>query len=231
MDMVAQAESTTEVRAPLNRQRVLEAGIALADSQGLEALSMRKLGHALGVEAMSLYNHVKNKDDLFDGMVEVLVSGIELIETGDDWKSTMRQQLLAARAQMLAHKWAPAVMETRTALGPALLLYFNHFAGIFRSGGFSYDLLHHAMHVLGSRALGFSQELFEPDDPSEADEAAMEVFAQMADQLPFLGEMMGEIMHDSPDDTIGWCDDQTEFIFAIELILDGLEVKRLAEAG
>ena len=95
-----------------------------------------------------------------------------------------------------------------------------------RQGGFSYDLAHHAMHALGSRALGFTQELFEPDDVDSGEEAASEMLEQMASELPNLVGMMMEVGHDDPDSTLGWCDDQTEFEFGLDLILDGLDHQR-----
>jgi hypothetical protein len=94
--------------------------------------------------------------------------------------------------------------------------------GVFRAGGFSYDLAHHALHALGSRALGFTGELFEPDEDT-SDEDSMAMLEQMADQVPYLVGMMMEISHDDPEHTLGWCDDQTEFEFGLDLILDGLD--------
>ena len=229
--MTAQTDAAAEPRVPLTRERVLRAAIDFADERGISALSMRKLGHELGVEAMSLYNHVKNKEEILDGMVDLVIGEIDLTPDGADWKTSMRNRILAARETMLRHKWAPSVLETRTTIGPAVMFYFNAQLGIFRDGGFSYDLAHHAGHALGSRMLGFSQELFEPEDGAEPEEDSMLMLQQMADKIPFIVEMMGEISHDDPDSTIGWCDDQTEFEFALDLILDGLERLRDAEAS
>ena len=230
--MATQTDRDTP-RVPLSRERVLRAAIDLAGRRGLDSISMRKVGQELGVEAMSLYNHVANKEDLLDGMIDVIVSEIELVEPGDDWKAAMRSQIMAARAVMLRHRWASTVIESRTTISPILMIYFNGLLRLFRAGGFSYDLAHHAMHVLGSRALGFSQELFEPGDDGakQADEDAGRMLEQMAEQLPYMVEMMTEIMahNDGPDETLGWCDDQTEFKFALDLILDGLERRRDAE--
>ena len=224
--MTAKTDEATERRVPLSRDRVLRAAVALADESDIGSVSMRKVGQELGVEAMSLYNHVKNKDDLLDGMVEIIAGEIELVPARADWKAGMRSQILEARRVMLQHKWAPGVLETRTFVSPTLMRYFNALLGMFRQGGFSYDMAHHAMHVMGSRMLGFTQELFEPDSDSDADEESEQILLSMADELPFMIEMMAEIAHDGPDDTIGWCDDQTEFEFGIDLILDGLERHR-----
>lgn len=224
--MTAKTDETTERRAPLTRERVLRAAVALADESGIEAVSMRKVGQELGVEAMSLYNHVKNKDDLLNGIVEIVAGEIEVLPAGAEWRAGMRSQILEARRVMLQHKWAPGVLETRTFVSPVLMRYFNALLGIFRQGGFSYDMAHHALHVMGSRMLGFTQELFEPDGDSDTDEESERLLMSMADELPFMMAMLAEVVHDGPDETIRWCDDQTEFEFGLDLILDGLERHR-----
>jgi hypothetical protein len=117
------------------------------------------------------------------------------------------------------------VFETRTTTIPAVLRYYDALLGLMRDGGFSYDLAHHALHALGSRALGFSQELFDPSKGAGGEQAAA-LPEGMADQLPHLVGMMMEIVHDDPDSTLGWCDDQTEFEFGLDLILDGLDKMR-----
>ncbi len=210
---------------------MLRAAIAVADQGGIEALTMRKLAQELGVEAMSLYYHVTNKDQVLDGVVDVIISEInaavtpiEVLAGAADWKTVMRTRILTARSILLQHPWAPEVIESRTNMSLSIMSYFEGFLGLFRSGGFSYDQAHHAMHALGSRALGFSQELFKPDneDP-DADETAAALLEEMASLLPNLVAMMSEIAHDDPDSTLGWCDDQTEFEFGLDLILDGLD--------
>jgi AcrR family transcriptional regulator len=216
----------------LNKDRVLRAAVGLADRDGIEYLTMRNLARELGVEAMSLYYHVANKDEVLDGIVEAILTEInEAVSTidgpsaKDDWKTAMRMRILTAREVLLRHTWAPGVIESRTTISPATALYYDALLGEFREGGFSYDLAHHAMHALGSRALGFSQELFEPDDHEAGEEDATEMLEQMADQLPNLVGMMMEVAHDDPDSTLGWCDDQFEFEFGLDLILDGLEAR------
>src|SRR5919204_6206729 len=106
-------------RTQLTRERVVAAGIELADRDGIESISMRKLAQELGVEAMSLYTHVRNKDDLLDGMADAVISEIPLSAGEAGWKASLRQMALAAREVMLRHPWAPRVIETRTAPGPA----------------------------------------------------------------------------------------------------------------
>lgn len=227
-------QKAKQSRAPLSRERVLGAAVDLADEAGIDALTMRSLAERVGVEAMSLYHYVTNKEDLLDGVCEMVLGEINDSvaqlppATGpDDWKETMRKRILTSRAIMMKHRWAAAVLETRDRVSPAAAVYHHGLLEIFRIGGFSYDLAHHALHALGSRALGFSQELFDPGQGSvdEADEESLELMQQMAAEVPLLVEMLAEIAHDDPDSTIGWCDDQTEFEFALDLILDGLERK------
>jgi AcrR family transcriptional regulator len=245
---MASAQTTGTPRSTLTRARVLESAAALADRDGLRSLTMRSLARELGIEAMSLYHHVANKEDLLDGVVDVVAAEIQeavarLDPLPDDaapssWKPAMRRQILTAREVLLRHPWATTVLETRTSFSLPIVRYFDSLLGLMRRGGFSYNLIHHAMHALGSRALGFSQELFEPDgatagsaaggSPAEgADDAAEAMLQQMADEVPHMIEMLAEVAHEAPGATLGWCDDQTEFEFGVDIILDGLD--RLAE--
>jgi AcrR family transcriptional regulator len=216
----------------LSRERVLRAAVNVADEGGIESLTMRRLAEELGAEAMSLYYHVADKDAVLDGIVDVVareinevVDQIDVPSMGADWKRAVRQRILSAREVLLRHPWAPGVFETRTNTSPAVVQYFDALLGLMRDGGFSYDLGHHALHALGSRALGFAQELFDPGDEA-GDEEATAMLESMADQLPHLVGMMMEVAHDDPDSTLGWCDDQTEFEFGLDLILDGLDRMR-----
>jgi AcrR family transcriptional regulator len=229
MSVATQTEVIPEPRIPLSKGRVLRAAVEIADGEGIESLTMRHLAEELGVEAMSLYYHVANKEAILDGVVEAVMEEIEEAAGGydvpsdiDDWKMAVRERILLARRVMLRHPWAPGVIETRTIQSLAAVRYYEGIVGLLREGGFTYDLVHHAIHALGSRALGFSQELFEPDDPDQADADAAAMFEQMADQFPYIVAMLGEIAHDDPDSTLGWCDDQVEFEFGIDLILNGL---------
>jgi AcrR family transcriptional regulator len=190
---------------------------------------MRRLAQQLGVEAMSLYYHVANKDEVLDGMIDAVMTELNA-EVGEiapdpDWKTEIRRRILTAREILLRHKWAPGVLESRINMSPSVMEYFDSLGSRFLAGGFSIDLTHHAMHALGSRALGFTQELFDSgdDEPSDAGADAT-MFEQMAGQFPFLAAMAGQINHDA-DSTLGWCDDQFEFEFGLDLILDGLDRK------
>jgi AcrR family transcriptional regulator len=212
-------------RKPLSRERVLRAAVELADERGFEALTMRNLGQQLGVEAMSLYNHVSNKEDILDGVVDVVgaevVAAVEALPRGE-WKETMRRWILAAREVMLRHRWAPGVLESRTQPPPSIMGYFDSLLGLMLEGGFSMDLAHHAMHALGSRALGFSQELFVTDDDDVDPDLMAVMIRQTAAVYPNLAELLKVVYHD-PDTTLGGCDDQFEFEFGLDLLLDGLE--------
>jgi hypothetical protein len=108
----------------------------------------------------------------------------------------------------------------------AVLLYYNGLLGLMRDGGFSYDRIHHALHALGSRALGFAQEMFDPSGGGTSDEETAAALQSMASQIPHLVAMFMEVAHDDPDSTLGWCDDQTEFEFGLDLLLDGLDEMR-----
>jgi AcrR family transcriptional regulator len=231
---MATESDVAPLRLPVTKERVFRAAIAVADQGGgVDAITMRKIADELDIEPMSIYYHVPNKEAVLDGVAEAIVAEVQAAVAAldppidrDDWKTALRRRILAARSVMLRHKWAPAVFESRTETGLAAIKYFDAVVGHLRDGGFSYDMAHHAIHVLGSRALGFVQELFEPEDTEQADEqveAAMAEMAAMADQIPNLVGMMAEIAHDGGDETIGWCDDQTEFEFGLDLILDGLE--------
>jgi AcrR family transcriptional regulator len=232
MSVTTRAEPGSEPRISLSRDRVLRAAVKVADERGIEALTMRRLAEELGAEAMSLYYHVANKEDLLDGVAGVIateindvVDRVDVPAEGADWKNAVRRRILSARTVLLGHPWAPQVLETRTNPSLAVLRYHDALVGLMRDGGFSYDLIHHALHALGSRALGFTQELFDPGDGADTEEAAAGL-AAMADQLPHLVGMMAEVAHDDPDSTLGWCDDQTEFEFGLDIILDGLDRMR-----
>jgi AcrR family transcriptional regulator len=224
--MATKLEAKAE-REPLTKERILRAAAALADEGGVESLSMRRLAQELDVVPMALYKHVANKDEMLDGMVDVVVGEIDPPLVDADWKTTMRERILSARRALLRHPWASQVIESRAEPTPMVIAYMDSMMGIFRSGGFSIDLMHHAMHVMGSRILGFSQELFD-DTSSMPQEDAVAMWAQLADHYPNIAALVseisgGEISHDEGSVVGGGCDDQFEFEFALDLVLDGLE--------
>jgi AcrR family transcriptional regulator len=183
---------TTPARgsAPLNRAAVLAAGVALADREGLATVSMRRLSADLGVVPMALYKHVSDKDDLIAGMIDLVVAGFAAPAPGLDWREGVRQRVLAARDALREHPWLRPAIEAASQRTPAVLAHMNAVAGDLAGGGFSYDLVHHAMHALGHRIWGFSPEAFStppapgspaPPVPSlEEQQAMMSAMAQQA---------------------------------------------------
>jgi AcrR family transcriptional regulator len=223
---------------PLSREQVLAAAIKLADGEGLQAITMRRLASSLGVEAMSLYHHLPGKEALFDGLVEAVAVEIQeeigRADPGDGWRAQLRGRCLAARKVMLRHPWAPALIGSRQTIPPMLFLHFEQVMATLIGGGFSYSLGHRALHALGSMVLGFTQELFTPAAPdgdaataATAGAAGAEAdLAAMAEALPHLAAMVAAELHDADDPTLGWCDSQTEFEFTLDLLLDGLDRAR-----
>src|SRR6516162_8915268 len=207
-------------RAPLSRDRVLRAAVALADTSGISALSMRKLGEALGVEAMSLYNHVASKGDLLDGMIDIVFSEIDLPAGDGDWKAVMRRRAISARQVLRRHPWAIGLMESRTTPGPATLRHHDAVLGCLRRAGFSLELTAHAYSLLDSYIYGFAlQEAGLPfGTGEEAAQVAQEISAQFASgQYPYLTEIaMAHVVRPGYD----YAD---EFEIGLDLILDSLQ--------
>jgi AcrR family transcriptional regulator len=223
----ALGKSGAERRNQLTRERVMAAAIELADRDGVESISMRKLAQELGVEAMSLYTHVRNKNDLLAGMADAVISQIPIDADGVDWEVSLRQLMLAARGVMLGHPWVPRIVETQTAPGPAVLRYVDTVFGILRNGGFSVAQTHHALHILGSRVLGFTQSLF--DDSGELEpEATAALASALGASHPYVVEMALAVTHGG---ALGPCDDDAEFEFALDFILDGLARLRSGRTG
>ena len=214
---------SNESRIPLNKARVLEAAVAFADKEGLEALSMRSLSQLLGVVPMALYKHVTNKEELIDGMIDVVIGEIDPPKTGIGWKSAMRQRILSARQALLRHRWTSRAMESRSTQTMVVLGYTDSIIGMFLAGGFSVDLTHHCMHALGSRMFGFSQELY-TGTQSAAPEG--EAARQLAMMFPNVMAVAMEAAHDHSSKPGPGCDDEFEFEFALDLVLDGFDLLR-----
>jgi AcrR family transcriptional regulator len=204
---------------------VLHAALTLADHAGIESLTMRKLGQELGVEAMSLYNHVANKDEILDGIVDIVFSEIGLPSAGADWKPAMRQRAISARKTLSLHPWAISLMQSRINPGPATLQHHDAVIGSLREAGFSIVMTAHAFSALDSYIYGFAlQETSLPFDNSEQAADVAEIILQQlpADEHPYLAEMAVEhVMQPGYD----YAD---EFEFGLDLILDGLEKVRNA---
>jgi len=212
-------------RKRLDKQRVLHAAVVVADRAGIDALSMRRLAGDLGVAPMALYKHVADKEELLDGMLDVVLGEIDLPAPGSDWKSAVRKRILSARQALLRHPWASRVIETRTRPTPVALAYIDAMIGILRNGGFSPDLTHHALHALGSRLYGFTQDVF--DDSGKGAGAQPSTTARdVAATYPHIAEMMTVIYHDAASVVGPGCDDQFEFELALDLLLDGLDKRR-----
>jgi AcrR family transcriptional regulator len=221
--MAPPSRPAAEPRIPLNRERVLRAAVALADDSGIGSLSMRKLGDALGVEAMSLYNHVASKGDLLDGMVDFVFSEIDLPAGGADWRTAMRQRAISARLALARHPWAIGLMESRTSPGPATLRHHDAVIGSLRQGGFSIEMAAHAYSVLDSYIYGFAlQEASLPFDTAEETAKVAEmIFKRLSpDEYPYLTELTVEHVL-RPGYDYG-----NEYGFGLDLILDGLERTR-----
>ncbi|HMS14597.1 MAG TPA: TetR/AcrR family transcriptional regulator [Microthrixaceae bacterium] len=210
-----------ERRPRLHRDHVLEVAVALADEHGIEALSMRRLADELGVVPMALYKHVASKEELLDAMVDRVVDEIgPSVPPGRRWRASARARILTARSTMLRHPWARRVIETRTARSPIVLTYLDSVAAILLGGGLTPELVHHSMHAIGSRVWGFTQDVFETDVP--APEPDPDVMAELAARLPSLVRVASAVSHDT-DSAVGYgCDDQYEFEFALDLLLDGI---------
>jgi len=151
------AGTPTERRVPLSRDRVLRAALALLDRGGMESLTMRRLGQELGVEAMALYRHVANKDDIVDGMVDLVFSEIELPPVEANWKTAMRKRAISVREALSRHRWAIGLMESRSNPGPANLRHHDAVIGNLRAAGFDMPMAAHAYSLLDSYVYGFAQ--------------------------------------------------------------------------
>jgi AcrR family transcriptional regulator len=215
-------------RSPLSRERVLRVALARADESGIASLSMRKLGEALGVEAMSLYNHVANKDDLLDGLVDLVYAEIALPSGAQGWKPAMRTRAVSARHALSRHRWAVGLMASRTAPGPATLRHHDAVIASLREAGFSIELTAHAFSVLDGYICGFVlQEAGLPVDSAEQTaEVAQAMLARISrEEYPHLTELTVEHIL-KPGYDYG-----DEFAFGLDLILEGLERARGAESG
>jgi AcrR family transcriptional regulator len=196
---------------------VLEAAVALADGGGIKSLTMRRLAAELGVEAMSLYHHVANKDEILDGILDVVAAEIEL-PADRDWKDATRIRAVSAQETLGRHHWAGALWVSRLNIGPARMRYMDVALRTFRSGGLSEDLTHHAYHVVENHVIGYTlQQLSFGVDMDDLDELGKEFLARLpAEDYPDLALHVRQ--HVDPVEA-----DETEFGFGLRLILDGVE--------
>jgi AcrR family transcriptional regulator len=218
--MATQTDTSAKPRAPLSRERVMRAAVALADKGGIESLTMRRLGQELRVEAMSLYNHVANKEDIVDGIVDLVFGEIDVPSDGAGWKTAMRQRAISARDVLLRHPWATSLMQSRTKPGPATLRHNDSVLGSLRAAGFTVEMAAHAFSVMDGYIYGFAlQQMNLPSHSSEeATQLAEGILRQLpANEYPHLAEMITEHAMNPGYD---YAD---EFEFGLDLILDGLE--------
>jgi AcrR family transcriptional regulator len=222
MQMAKRTDLSARPRVPLSRERVLRAALALADKGGLESLTMRKLGQEVHVEAMSLYNHVADKDDVLDGIVDLVFGEIALPSGQADWKTAMRLRAISAREVLLRHPWATSLMQSRTKPGPATLRHHDSVLGSLRTGGFTLVMAAHAVSVIDGYLYGFAmQQMNIPlHTPEQVAVVGENILRQVADDYPYLSEMITEHAMKPGYD---YAD---EFVFGLDLILDGLDRQR-----
>jgi AcrR family transcriptional regulator len=207
------------VRTPLTRERVLRGAMAVADAGGLAGLTIRSLAQELGVKPMSVYHHVANKDEILDGIVDLVFDEIELPVVGGEWRAEMRRRALSARAALARHPWAIGLLESRTSPGPATLAHHDATLGTLRAGGFSVELTAHAYALLDSYVYGFALQeaglpFSGPDDVADMAGALVEQFA--TGQYPHLVELAAEHVM-KPGYDFG-----DEFEFGLDLVLGAL---------
>src|SRR5918999_1754308 len=216
--MATQTNRRTAPRAPLTKEHVLEAAIALADEGGIKALSMRKLAQELGVEAMSLYNHVANKDEILDGIVELVASEIDLAPEDADWKAAMRRRAISAHDALSRPSWACSLWMSSRTFGPGRTRFADSVLRGFREGGFSEELTYHGFHALQSHVMGYTLYAASLSfDAAELKELAARFLREFpSDEYPDLAEHIRQ--HLEPEEA-----HQGTFEFGLDLILDGLE--------
>jgi AcrR family transcriptional regulator len=219
---MSRAEPTSETRAPLSRERVLQTAVELADRHGIEWLSMRKLADELGVAAMSLYYYVPNKVDLIDGMIDIVFSEIEPPSLDVDWKTAMRRRAVSTREALNRHRWAVGRMEGRSTHGPSNLRLHDAVLGCLRKAGFSLEATVHAYSVQDAYVYGFVLQETDmspetPDDFAAVAQQQMVDYREVLADYPHLVEVVGGHVAQAGYDYA------KEFLFGLDLILDGLE--------
>ncbi|HTE38314.1 MAG TPA: TetR/AcrR family transcriptional regulator C-terminal domain-containing protein [Reyranella sp.] len=220
--MAVRTQETPPKRTPLNRERVLRAAIALADERGAQELTMRKLAKELGVEAMSLYNHVANKDDLLDGMIDLVFGEIEAPSPSGDWKAELRKRAISTREALTRHRWAIGEMEGRTNHGPNNLRLHNAVLGCLRAAGFSAEMTVHAYSVQDAYIYGFVLQQSDmssetPEDFAAEAQRQMRDYAAALADYPHLVEVVGGYVAESGYHY------EAEFLFGLDVVLDRLE--------
>jgi len=224
--MAVQAEARSRPRVRLSTERVLRAAIPIADKRGIEALTMRNLAEELGVEAMTLYYYVAKKDEIVNGILDLVVDEIDVPSSGGDWKTALRRSAISAHEVLLRHPWACSLMMSPARIGPARLRYMESLLGRLREAGFSANMTHHAYHALDSHILGFTMWEVGYSAGARALPDLGAAFRRQfpVDRYPYIAEHMGE--HGKKSSRA-----DGEFGFGLDLILDGLEKVRTTRPG
>jgi AcrR family transcriptional regulator len=218
MSVAAHADSSTPPRVPLSRDRVLRAAIDMADESGIESLTMRKLALALGVEAMSLYHYVASKDDILGGMVDIVVGEMDLPSAEADWRSAMRRSAISAHEVLVRHPWAANLLLSGPTVSQPRLRHMDAILGYLRRGGFSAEMTDHAYHALDSHIMGFTLwQVGISAGMSRLGSVSTFLESFPIDEMPHLAEHIEQHLKErSPED-------EGEFAYGLDLILDGLE--------
>jgi len=218
--MSTDTQPSAQPRIPLTRDRILRAALRIADEEGLDALTMRRLGQELGVQAMSLYNHVANKDDLYQGIVDLVMDEIEVPSDPSDWKAVLRSSAISFYEALLRHRWTLTLQMSTPSINDSRMLWMEGVLRTLRQAGFSPNMTHHAYHALDSHITGFALWIVSMpfDTREELMDLAEAVLPQIsADRFPYVLEHAKEHLEE-PDPT-----EPSEFEFGLELILEGLE--------
>ena len=216
--MIYDGDVTTQTRTPLTRERIIEKAVAYADDHGVESMSMRKLGAELGVEAMALYNHVDNKDDIYDGMIDFVFSSIELPDENLTWQDSVRAIGANGMAEFTKHGWVVSLLMTRGNFGPGSLRFMDHVLGILAEAGFSREDAHHAWQMLASHTMGYAfQQATGPSSKYERDTDELEAqLASLKDPFPNVAALAPQLAR---------CEFGSEYSFGLEIMIDGLAAR------
>lgn len=210
-------KTSAKKKEPLTRALILQASLKIIDEKGIEALSMRMLGNMLGVEAMSLYNHVINKEDIIDGVLDLVVEEITIPSGETDWPTAMKERAVSALGAFKRHPWASLLMDSRISHTPTRLYYYDKIIGILIKAGFTLEEAGHAFSVLDSYVYGFGRQLLNMTNDAKTDSRkGAEAFADIPESYPYLIQMAEMIM------SKGYNSDE-DFQFGLNLIINGLE--------
>ncbi|SPF77953.1 TetR/AcrR family transcriptional regulator C-terminal domain-containing protein [Pseudoprimorskyibacter insulae] len=216
----------TQEKQKLSREAILEAALELADEGGLQAVSMRKVAARVGAEAMSLYNHIKNKEDLIDGIVDRVAARFVVPDVNGDWQEEMRKRAVSMHQVMMRHRWSPIPFVSRINTGPAQLRHVDATIGCLVTAGFTYEMADYAWNTLDSHIFGFTlKEISFPFEPEEFAEVAQRYQTLITeDKYPYLAGMSQAVMSGAHNGV-------QSVEFGLNIILEGLEAKRAAHWG